>query len=36
MSILINISIFIKRIRIRLYKRVILTVMLVLAWAFNK
>ena len=31
MSILINISMFIKRIRIRLYKRVILIVMLVLA-----
>ena len=31
MSVLINSSIFIKRIRIRLYKRVILIVMLVLA-----
>ena len=31
MSILINISIFIKHIRMRLYKRVILIVMLVLA-----
>ena len=31
MSILINISIFIKHIRIRLYRRVILIIMLVLA-----
>ena len=31
MSILINISTFVKHIRIRLYKRVILIVMLVLA-----